>query len=156
VSTKRSCSPASAEASRRNGARSKGPRTAVGKFKSSQNSRKHGLFSAEFALAGKLPAAMADLEDALPSSGHGWIDGADQAELMRVATLQLEAASRLVGGLREELNCLLAAENWDPARAVHLLQQLARLSRYQRRFRGKRDRALRRLTAVAVSAAPQL
>jgi hypothetical protein len=45
-------SPARAEASRRNGAKSKGPKTAKGKARSAQNALKHGLRAEKFVVVG--------------------------------------------------------------------------------------------------------
>jgi hypothetical protein len=59
-------SPARAEASRRNGAKSKGPRTAEGKARSAQNALKHGLRAETFVVVGdEDPQQFAALEAAL-------------------------------------------------------------------------------------------
>jgi hypothetical protein len=59
-------SPARAEASRRNGARSKGPKTAEGKERSAQNALKHGLRAQKhMVLPGESAAEFATLEAAL-------------------------------------------------------------------------------------------
>ncbi|HEX5078764.1 MAG TPA: hypothetical protein VFV80_06390 [Geminicoccaceae bacterium] len=59
-------SPARAEASRRNGARSRGPDTPEGKARASRNALKHGLRAEKFAVvAGENPQAFAAFEAAL-------------------------------------------------------------------------------------------
>jgi hypothetical protein len=61
-------SPARAEASRRNGAKSKGPRTAEGKARSAQNALKHGLRAQKFVVVGdEDPREFAAFEAALVS-----------------------------------------------------------------------------------------
>jgi hypothetical protein len=59
-------SPARAEASRKNGARSRGPRTAEGKARSAQNALKHGLRAEKFVVVGgEDPREFAAFEAAL-------------------------------------------------------------------------------------------
>jgi hypothetical protein len=59
-------SPARAEASRNNGAKSKGPKTAEGKARSAQNALKHGLRAERFVVVGdEDPQEFAALEAAL-------------------------------------------------------------------------------------------
>jgi hypothetical protein len=59
-------SPARAEASRKNGAKSRGPRTAEGKARSAQNALKHGLRAERFVVVGdEDPQEFAALEAAL-------------------------------------------------------------------------------------------
>jgi len=61
-----SLSPARAAASRRNGARSQGPRTSTGKARSAQNALRHGLCAQKFVVLRDEDAqAFAALEDAL-------------------------------------------------------------------------------------------
>lgn len=136
---------ACAEASRRNGARSKGPRTALGKLKASQSSRKHGLFRAALLTGAELPTSAADLEGIAEPRSTGWLDMADQSQLVRVAAAQLDEATRLLSEMRAELSSMLVDDAIDSGRLAELLKQITRIARYQRRFRGKRDRALRRL-----------
>ncbi|HFA60232.1 MAG TPA: hypothetical protein ENJ83_06035, partial [Rhodospirillales bacterium] len=67
--------PAQIEASRRNGARSRGPRTAEGKARSAANSRRHGLCSSRLMLRGEeerraFAALLADLEARLAPVGE--------------------------------------------------------------------------------------
>lgn len=145
---------ASAEASRRNGALSKGPRTALGKLKASQSSRKHGLFRSSLLLDASLPASADDLKDVVSSTSTGWLDGADQSQLVKVALVQLEEATRILREMRAELDGLLASRGLDREHLAELVAQIARMARYQRRFRGKRDRALRRLMATAAPPTP--
>jgi hypothetical protein len=51
------CLGARAEASRRNGARSRGPKTPEGKARSAQNALKHGLRAQKFVVVGDEKAA---------------------------------------------------------------------------------------------------
>jgi hypothetical protein len=71
--TTRPRTPAQREASRRNGARSRGPRTAQGKYRASRNALKHGLYARRhrlFAQAredhGRRAELLATFEDHLP------------------------------------------------------------------------------------------
>jgi hypothetical protein len=90
-------SPARAEASRKNGARSKGPRTAEGKARSAQNALKHGLRGEKFVVLGDEDLAAFDaLEAALMAELAP--QGALQAVLARrivAATWRLERAERM-------------------------------------------------------------
>jgi hypothetical protein len=137
---------ASAEASRRNGALSKGPRTALGKVRSSQNSRKHGLFSAAV-MAGSLPASSLELGDIAGHAAGGWRGCLDQVQVAGVARVQLGQATQIIDDMRAVLDQLLAEEEIDTEAVARLMKEITRLARYQRRFRGKRDRALRQLMA---------
>jgi hypothetical protein len=61
-----SLSPARAAASRRNGAKSRGPKSPEGKARSAQNALKHGLRAQKhMVLPGESPAAFEALEAAL-------------------------------------------------------------------------------------------
>lgn len=144
---RRSRSLASSEASRRNGALSQGPRTALGKVKSARNSRKHGLFSSELVVAEALRASAIDLRADGGQASAGWLDLADQAQVIGLVRVQLERATQIVSEMRLELDQLLAQPALDVDDVAELLRRIARISGYQRRFRGKRDRALRRMLA---------
>jgi hypothetical protein len=143
---------ASAEASRRNGALSKGPRTALGKIRSSQNSRKHGLFSTAV-MAGALPPSPLDLGDIAGDAAGGWLAFLDQAQVAGVARVQLGQATQIIDDMRAVLDQLLAEDELDTEAVARLMREITRLARYQRRFRGKRDRALRQLMVRCAPAA---
>ena len=84
----RSLSPARAEASRRNGARSRGPKTPEGKARSAQNALKHGLRAQKcVVLPGEDAAAFAALEAALLE------DLAPEGALQSVLAQRVVAAS---------------------------------------------------------------
>jgi hypothetical protein len=140
------------EASQRNGALSKGPRTALGKVRSSQNSRKHGLFSSAV-ISAALPASPLDLVDIDCHAASGWLACLDQADVARIARAQLDQSTQIIGEMRAELDQLLTQEKWDGEAVAKLIQEIARLARYQRRFRGKRDRALRQMMTPRASIA---
>ena len=90
-------SPARAEASRRNGAKSRGPKTAEGKARSARNALKHGLCAQRFVALGDEDLAAFDaLEAALTAELAP--QGALEAVLVRrivAATWRLERAERL-------------------------------------------------------------
>jgi hypothetical protein len=96
-------SSARAEASRRNGARSCGPRTPEGKARSSQNALKHGLRAQKFVVVGDEKAAeFAALEEALVDelAPAGALQGLLAARIARAAW-RLERAERIEAELFE-------------------------------------------------------
>src|SRR5262245_16173778 len=92
-------SSARAEASRKNGAKSRGPKTAEGKARSARNALKHGLRAQRFVPLGEEDLAAVDaLGAALPAELAP--EGTLQAVLVRrivAATWRLERAERLEG-----------------------------------------------------------
>jgi hypothetical protein len=94
-------SPARAEASRINGAKSRGPKTPEGKARSAQNALKHGLRAQKhLVLPGESPAAFEALETALLEELAP--EGALQTVLARrvvAAAWRLERAEHLEAGL---------------------------------------------------------
>ena len=142
-------SPAAASASRRNGARSTGPGSVAGKASSSQNAVKHGLFRAQPFEPYELSPELARLAATLEGLAAARYEAEMHVEMACLAHVRLEAATRLVDQLRDELTVILVAGRGDAGRLDDLLEQLVRVSRYQRRFRGQRDRALRALLKAA-------
>lgn len=136
-------SQAAAEASRRNGANSKGPTSAAGKARSAQNARKHGLFGSSWSADDITSPAL----DFLAATLDGLMEGNPAAPWHRESVLtaahKLEHASRMVRRLSEKLDGLLRARTIDSLQFEQTLRQLVRIRRYQRRFRGQRDRAMR-------------
>jgi hypothetical protein len=96
-----SLSPARAEASRRNGAKSRGPKTAEGKARSCQNALKHGLRAQKhMVLAGESTTAFEALEAALLE------ELAPQGALQTVLARRVVAAAwRSSGPSRSRLAC---------------------------------------------------
>jgi hypothetical protein len=96
-------SPARAAASRRNGAKSCGPKTPQGKACSSQNALKHGLRAQKFVVvAGESPKEFEALEAALVEelAPDGALQGLLAARIARAAW-RLERAERIEAGLFE-------------------------------------------------------
>jgi hypothetical protein len=87
---------ARALASRRNGARSRGPKTAAARARSARNALKHGLYARTVLLDDEDVAALAAL------------DAAARAELAPVGAVQAELVTRIV------------AAAWRARRADHL------------------------------------
>ena len=142
-------SPSAQAASRRNGARSRGPATAQGKAQSARNAVKHGLLAALPRLAGELPAWLAALE----KQWYAMVTPEDRAARALIdsavmAALRLQRTEAMVDALFGELldpgrtrRPQEAPEPGQPAEARRLMVLLG----YEKRFRGQRDRALRQL-----------
>jgi hypothetical protein len=137
--------PAEGSASRRNGALSKGPRTTAGKAASARNAVKHGLFRSHALAPQELSPAIATLAATLADQASGRGDAARLIETIMVAALRLEQATSIVRSLRTDLDQMFARGDMEDARMALVLGQLVRMGRYERRFRGQRDRALRAL-----------
>ena len=133
-----------AQASRRNGARSRGPRTATGRERSAQNSLKHGLFSQQKRIDGPLPAMAQSLGDCFAAAG---IISCSDVDMVISAEVDLTKASLLIELADAELDAMLADMAFDTESFTSPLRQRGRIAGYERRFRGRRDRALRRLLA---------
>jgi hypothetical protein len=134
-------SPAAAAASRRNGTASRGPTTAEGKAASSRNARKHGLFGAEVGagpISATMAAVFAELEQVSPVPS--W-----QREVATLAALRLSRANELVSYLQAELAARILDSGATTGHVGELITSLLRMQRHARRFRGQRDRALRKI-----------
>ena len=136
-------SAAQIAASRRNGARSRGPKSKAAKAASSQNAVKHGLFRRRLDELVGSDEASGDLMRELDLGARSDFDLAGM-ETARTASRQLDEATALVHDIQERV-AVAFAEDESAAAVADLLGQLARIARYQRRFRGQRDRALRGL-----------
>ncbi len=130
--------PAQIEASRRNGARSRGPRTAEGKARSAANSRRHGLCSAQLMLRGEeerraFAALLADLEGRLAPEGE-----TERHLVEELATIAWR--QRMLRTV--EARALEALAGGEPAPG---LPTLATLCRYRARLDRDRRRTLEAL-----------
>jgi hypothetical protein len=72
-------------------------------------------------------------------------EAAMQTEAVLIAALGLEEATAKVESLKREISAIISAGAPRFNEFETLLDQLVRMSRYQRRFRGRRDRMLRAL-----------
>ncbi|RYD84421.1 MAG: hypothetical protein EOP84_05540 [Verrucomicrobiaceae bacterium] len=131
-----------AEVSRRNGSLSKGPRSEVGKANSAGNARKHDLFASK---PGQPPGQMSGVariaalfEDHDPANVWHGIDTSISLE----AAIRLEQATALVETWRIRISEYFE-EDGGAEDLSALLEQWRRYRRYERRFRGRRDKALR-------------
>ena len=147
-------SPARAAASRRNGARSRGPKTPEGKARSAQNALKHGLRAQQcIVLPGERAAAFEAFEAALLA------DLAPQGALQTVLAQRIVAASwRLARAerLEAELFCEARLDGASPGLALALAVirdgrgagAFATLLRYRGSASAELWRALRTLKAL--------
>jgi len=140
---------ARAVASRDNGRKSRGPRTAAGKARAVRNARRHGLTVPVLAVPGLAPE-VCDLARkieisvtgaALDARGHDLACRIAEAiiDLRRVRTAKLP---------------LVAEVQADPKTAAKPLKALSRLDRYERRALARRRTAIHEFTAHLAPADP--
>lgn len=147
--TEKGRSAASVKASRANGARSRGPRSAAGKQASARNALKHGLFSLQMNPLETPSAVVRTLAaDLQRLAGRNWKAGLLIEAAISAAT-QLERASVLVKSVRDQIELLLSAEAFSLDLLTNRIETQLRLGRYERRFRGRRDRAIRKVIALS-------
>lgn len=147
---KRPRSAAQIAASRRNGARSGGPKSNAAKAVSSQNAVKHGLFRKRFEDLLGLGEEDTELMEELQQGVRGDFDML-AIETVLIANRQLDRATAIVHDLQARATAALASPE-SAVPVAELIEDLARMARYQRRFRGQRDRALRGLAPPARTA----
>lgn len=147
-------SRSAAAASRRNGALSKGPKTAAGKRKSSRNALRHGLRASDAVEPNDVPTWIRRRISHLIEAA-GQINQLRREHLDRliIDMMLIERTDELIAA---ELGRLFSADEDDqvmlrmPAQEIDLAM-LATLTAYRRRFRARRDRSLIKL---ATSRAP--
>ena len=129
-------------ANRRNGARSRGPKTAAGKANVSQNARRHGLAAAE---SGNTLSA-AEIE----TISHA-IVGAPTPD--RLLQARIAARSMLVHKRARQVALALIAQLENPSSGAandqarsRALADLAKIERYERRALSRQRRVLRALS----------
>jgi hypothetical protein len=160
--------PAQIEASRRNGAKSNGPKTAEGRARSSQNSIKHGLTSNKIViLDGECEEAWAEFQTHFIAKfqPRDFVEerlviqmAVNQWRLERVWSLQTATVDE-ESATQEEL-VAVKYEQWDTA-LVHACSYNARkndlkaLDQYENRFVRNFDRALRQLNQIREQYPPQ-
>ena len=146
-------SPAAQEASRRNGAKSQGPRTAKGKRRSARNAVKHNLRGRAVLDQQHLPAWLREVEAELVIllGGQTSLSQREWIDQLLLAWLQLDRVDALIDGASQQL--FAGAERTGSHQVAAFLDEapeaailkLARLHAYRRRFRGRRDNCMRRL-----------
>lgn len=160
--------PAQIEASRRNGARSNGPKTGEGKARSSRNAIKHGLSSNKIiVLAGESEAAWEEYQTHFIAKfqPRDFVEerlviqmAVNQWRLERVWSLQTATVDE-ESATQEEL-VEAKYEEWDTA-LVHACSYNARkldlkaLDQYESRFVRNFDRALRQFNQIREQYPPQ-
>jgi hypothetical protein len=145
-------SPAQIEASRRNGAQSRGPVTEAGKSRSARNGTRHGLCSAEFFL---LPDEDAEAYAGFAAGMLATLNPTDDAE-RHAAERAVQAmwreirADRMEAKILAELFGAKQIEDQELAAATReqAMKALGTLLRYRGRIEREIDRALQALDAL--------
>ncbi len=151
---RRPASAARAEASRRNGARSRGPVTAAGKARASRNALRHGLTaSVHLVTRGEDPEALTALREGLREElGARGLLASCLADRLAVAIWKLARADRLEATLATiEPRCPTGRLFPEPGlpRLLSRLPELSLLLRYQAQFGRELQRLLRLLNDPA-------
>ena len=147
-------SSARAEASRKNGAKSRGPKTAEGRARSAQNALKHGLRAEKYVvLADEDAAAFAALEAALTEelSPEGDLQSILVRRIAR-ATWRLDRAERLEAELFEERRYQDAGPGLALIRDGNGTRSFETLLRYRGAALAEFMRSLRTLKALQAEA----
>jgi hypothetical protein len=144
-------SQAQFEANRRNAGKSTGPRSAAGKKRASRNAISHGLsrpmFGAELARAVEVLASRILADHGKADDQHALASARQIAE----AEFELARVQRIKVALieRAAVDTLSLMPEHEPQRTAEAVRRalpdLVRLTRYERRAAGRRDRAIRRL-----------
>ncbi|RYD94621.1 MAG: hypothetical protein EOP50_09230 [Sphingobacteriales bacterium] len=146
-------SDAARDASRRNGAKSNGPRTAAGKAASAMNAMKHGLRARQSLRREDLPEWIKDIEAGLLHNFEP-LSAYQEEHLTRLISVLVQI-DRVDGLITTEFGQLFAAFDCDglsngqetPASDAAWMDasDLRKLFAYRKRFRARRDMCLKRI-----------
>jgi hypothetical protein len=149
-------------ANQRNGRRSRGPRTAAGKARSSRNARRHGLTRISRDHPEFAPRIWAIARAICPEGSNpllleqALIIGETTCVLSAVQAEQMAQAQRRLGRQHSNGDAMPACSGSDgELEATYMpVAELERLSRYERRALSRRKSAVAKLIELRASALP--